>query len=364
MYLAWKEIRYSKLRYGLIIGIMFLVAYVVFILSGLANGLAQGNRQAIDDWQAKTIVLSEDSNKIASASQLTRSDVDRVEASDKTAVGIFSSAMERSNSNDKTNVSIFGADSDSFIIPKIKEGRSVEAKDEIVISENLENDGFKLNQTVKLGAGKEFKIVGIVPATTYMIAPVVYMNLDGYTGLKYGAQPFASDNQKPISAVVVKDKTPSQISITTNDGQKEMQKLTSDDFVESLPGYKPEKLTLDSMIYFLFVVVAAIIGIFMYVMTLQKTAIFGVMKAQGVSTGYLVRSILAQSLIVGIVGVALAVLFSELTSLVLPEAMPFTVDWLQWGIYSIILVVVAMVGGLFSIRTVTKVDPVTAIGGE
>lgn len=364
MYLAWKEIRYSKLRYGLIIGIMFLVAYVVFILSGLANGLAQGNRQAVDDWQAKTVILSEDSNKIASASQLTRSDVDRVDATDKTAVGIFSSAMEKSGSSDKTNVSIFGADSDSFIVPKIKEGRSVEADNEIVIGENLESDGFKLNQTVKLGSGKEFKVVGIVPASTYMIAPVVYMNLDGYTELKYGAQPFDSDAKKLISAVVVKDQTPSQVSITNQDGQKEMQKLTSDDFVESLPGYKPEKLTLDAMIYFLFVVVAAIIGIFMYVMTLQKTAIFGVMKAQGVSTGYLVRSILAQALIVGIVGVALAVLFSELTSLVLPDAMPFSVDWLEWGIYSVILVLVAMIGGLFSIRTVTKVDPVTAIGGE
>lgn len=50
MFLAWKEIRYAKLRYGLIVGIMILVAYVVFMLSGLANGLADGNRTAIDDW--------------------------------------------------------------------------------------------------------------------------------------------------------------------------------------------------------------------------------------------------------------------------------------------------------------------------
>ncbi len=41
MFLAIKEIRYSKLRYGLIIGIMFLIAYVVFMLSGLANGLSE-----------------------------------------------------------------------------------------------------------------------------------------------------------------------------------------------------------------------------------------------------------------------------------------------------------------------------------
>ena len=58
-----KEIRYAKLRYSLIIGIMVLVAYVVFMLSGLANGLSDGHKKAVADWGAQTIVLSEDSNR-------------------------------------------------------------------------------------------------------------------------------------------------------------------------------------------------------------------------------------------------------------------------------------------------------------
>ena len=118
------------------------------------------------------------------------------------------------------------------------------------------------------------------------------------------------------------------------------------------------------MVYFLFVVVAAIVGIFLYVMTLQKTALFGVLKAQGVSTGYLVRSIVGQSLIVSIAGVLIAFVLSYLTSLVLPAAMPFTVNLLQWCLYGMVLIFVSIIGGLFSIRTVTKVDPITAIGGE
>ena len=138
--------------------------------------------------------------------------------------------------------------------------------------------------------------------------------------------------------------------------------MTFDDFVENLPGYSAEKLTLNAMVYFLFVVVAAIVGIFLYVMTLQKTALFGVLKAQGVSTGYLVRSIVGQSLIVSIAGVLIAFVLSYLTSL--PAAMPFTVNLLQWCLYGMVLIFVSIIGGLFSIRTVTKVDPITAIGGE
>lgn len=89
MYLAWKEIRYAKLRYSLIIGIMVLVAYVVLMLSGLANGLSDGHKKAVADWGAQTIVLSEDSNKVASASILTRGDLSRVEAKEKAAVGLL-----------------------------------------------------------------------------------------------------------------------------------------------------------------------------------------------------------------------------------------------------------------------------------
>ncbi|MBO0411747.1 ABC transporter permease [Enterococcus hulanensis] len=356
MFLAWKEIRYAKLRYGLIVGIMVLVAYVVFMLSGLANGLADGNRTAIDDWQASAIILSEDSNKIANASQLHKSDMDRVTAKEKAGVGIYSTAVEKKNGGEKTNVSIFGTANDSFVVPKVIKGRLYKTNDEAIVSENLLSEGYKLNQSIKVNDLK-LKIVGVTKETTYTLAPVIYLNPSIFKTLKYGSQPTESD---PINLIATKGKT----SISNQKDQTKLEKMTPEIFIENIPGYTPEKLTLNTMIYFLFVVVAAIIGIFMYVITLQKTSIFGVMKAQGVSTGYLARSILAQTFLVGIIGVAVAIVLSVLTSLVLPSAMPFAVHRSDWGVYSVILVLVAMIGGLFSMRTVTKVDPVTAIGGE
>lgn len=356
MFLAWKEIRYAKLRYGLIVGIMILVGYVVFMLSGLANGLADGNRTAIDDWGASAIILSEDSNKIANASQLQKNDVDRVTAKEKAGVGIYSTAVEEKSGGEKTNVSIFGTDNDAFIVPKIIKGRLYKNKNEVIVSENLLSEGYKLNQKIKIN-DQTLKIVGVTKETTYTLAPVIYLDHSTFKTLKYGSQPTGNE---PINLIVTKGKT----TIDNPDGQTKLDKMTPETFIENIPGYTPEKLTLNTMIYFLFIVVTAIIGIFMYVITLQKTAIFGVMKAQGVSTSYLVRSILAQAFLVGIIGVLVAVALSVGTSLVLPSAMPFSVHWTEWALYSVILVFVAMIGGLFSMRTVTKVDPVTAIGGE
>ena len=356
MFLAWKEIRYAKLRYGLIVGIMILVAYVVLMLSGLANGLADGNRTAIDDWEASAIILSEDSNKIANASQLQKKDIDRVSAKEKAGVGIYSTAVEKKSGGDKTNVSIFGTANNAFIVPKVIKGRLFKYNNEVIASENLLSEGYKLNQKIKVN-DQTLKLVGVTKETTYTLAPVIYLNSSTFKTLKYGSQP---TNNEPINLIATKGKT----TVDNPKGQTTLEKMTPETFIENIPGYTPEKLTLNTMIYFLFVVAAAIIGIFMYVITLQKTAIFGVMKAQGVATGYLVRSILAQAFLVGMIGVAIAVGLSVLTSLILPSAMPFSVHWMEWALYSLILVLVAMLGGLFSVRTVTKVDPVTAIGGE
>ena len=51
------------------------------------------------------------------------------------------------------------------------------------------------------------------------------------------------------------------------------------------------------MIGFLIVIAAIVIGIFIYVLTMQKVNIFGVMKAQGISSGYIAKSIISQTFI-------------------------------------------------------------------
>jgi putative ABC transport system permease protein len=118
------------------------------------------------------------------------------------------------------------------------------------------------------------------------------------------------------------------------------------------------------MIGLLVVITAAIVGIFMYVITLQKKAIFGVMKAEGVRTGFIARSVVAQSFVVGVASVAIAYLLAWLSSLAFPAAMPFVADLGKWALYGVLLVVVTVVGGLFSVRTVARVDPITAMGEE
>ena len=57
MFLAWNEITRNKIKFSLVIGILVLISYLLFLLSGLANGLIKMNTEGIEKWNADAIIL-------------------------------------------------------------------------------------------------------------------------------------------------------------------------------------------------------------------------------------------------------------------------------------------------------------------
>ena len=66
------------------------------------------------------------------------------------------------------------------------------------------------------------------------------------------------------------------------------------------------------MIVFLFIISATVIGVFLYVITLQKH-LFGVLKAQGFTNGYLAKMVFAQTFILSLIGTIIGFLLTLLT---------------------------------------------------
>ncbi|MFT8531537.1 MAG: ABC transporter permease [Bifidobacterium aquikefiri] len=363
MFLAMQEIRFSKWRYALVGGIILLVAYMVFMLSGLASGLQTGHTKAIRDWHADSVVLAQDANGVFGASQMTQGDLQRVSAGSKSAIGLYQGSASLANaSGDKHNVSVIGSAAGSFTTPSVIRGSNYSKKYQVTISQNLADDGFGIGDRITVGSlNHALTVTGIVPATTYSIVPVIYTSLDTWTELKYGGQPFSSESGKPINAIVVRGAIR---SLSNPTGKTKLQNLDMNTFIDNIPGVSAEQLTFKGMIGLLIVITAAIVGMFMYVVTLQKMPVFGVMKAQGIPTRFMARSIVAQAFIIGLASIVVAFMLAWLSSLALPSAMPFTADTGQWCVYGVALLLVTVLGGVFSVRTVSKVDPITAMGEE
>ncbi|MCI1662016.1 MAG: ABC transporter permease [Actinomyces sp.] len=97
-----------------------------------------------------------------------------------------------------------------------------------------------------------------------------------------------------------------------------LEVLDSSAFINALPGYSAQVLTFSLMIGSLIVIASFVLGIFIYVLTLQKRPVLGMLKARGVPTGYLIVSGAAQTALLSAVGVAIGLFLTSVSALALP----------------------------------------------
>ncbi|CAI3447571.1 FtsX-like permease family protein [Enterococcus cecorum] len=354
MFLAINEMKHSKLRYALVIGVVFLIAYLVFFLTGLAYGLAQENRTAVDKWQADRILLSDEANGKLNMSMLTMDDYESVKAEDKAALSQFPGIVyQKGKKNQQINVSFFGIEADEFLAPNLVKGRMFKNTGEVVVNDSLaKEDGLQVGDQLKVAGSKQtLKIVGFTDEAMYNVAPVVYMSLADFQEIRFN-QALPKEAQK-INAIVLREK-PKQVA-------NHLEEIKISDFIDDLPGYRAQNLTFAFMIGFLIVIAAIVIGIFIYILTMQKQAIFGVMKAQGISNFFIARSVFVQTAILAFVGIVLGLALTYLSSLVLPAAVPFAIFWGLYLAVSVGMWVIAILSAVFSVSTVVKIDPLQAI---
>lgn len=350
MFLAWNDIKYSKLRYGLVVGVIFLIAYLVFFLTGLAYGLAQTNRSAVDSWKADQIVLSKEANNNLRMSHFPDSLTKDIDADQKAELRQASMTIKGKDNSD-VNVNVFAINKNEFLSPKMAKGRLFSKAGEAVFDSSLsKTNDFKIGDKVKVGEGGQvLTIVGFTDNASFNVQPVLYTSketLDSFVP--------AANQSEMISAVVTKGKV--------HQVPEGLEVVSITDFIEELPGYRAQNLTFSFMIGFLIIIAAIVIGIFIYILTLQKKEIFGVLKAQGISNTYLSKMVFAQTFILAVLAVSLGLVLTLVSAKVLPATVPFQVNPLFFGVISILMIVIAVFGALFSVLSIVKVDPLRAIG--
>ncbi|GGB77484.1 ABC transporter permease [Staphylococcus nepalensis] len=349
MFLAWNEIKRNKLKFSLIIGVLIMISYLLFLLSGLASGLMNMNREGIDKWQADAIVLNKDANQTVEQSLFNTDDIENTYKNQTT---LKQSGVIVSNGNNEENALLFGVTDHSFLVPDMIEGKKFNSDYEVIADETLKDKGFKIGDKLSLSQSDEnLKIVGFSESAKYNASPVLFSNNNTIQKIN------PSLDKSTTNAVVVKDKNWNNQSLNNN-----LEAIGIESFVENLPGYTAQNLTLNFMISFLFIISATVIGIFLYVITLQKTNLFGVLKAQGFTNGYLAKVVLSQTFIIAMIGTLIGLILTLITGAFLPSAVPIKFSAVTLIIYGVVLIVVSLIGSLFSILTIRKVDPLKAIG--
>ncbi|REH97893.1 ABC transporter permease [Staphylococcus felis] len=349
MFLAWNEIKRNKLKFSLIIGVLILISYLLFLLSGLAKGLINMNTEGIEKWGADAIVLNKDANQTV-AQSVFRTDL--VDSKFEKQATLKQTAVIISNGSTEENALLFGTQKHSFLVPDLIEGRQAKADDEVVADQTLQEKGFKIGDTLTLSQTDEkLKIVGITESAKYNASPVLFGS-DKTIAL---INPMLTSDK--TNAIVVKDDHWKDVPL-----DDDLEKIEIGQFVENLPGYQAQNLTLNFMITFLFIISATVIGVFLYVMTLQKRNLFGVLKAQGFTNGYLAVVVISQTFLLALIGTLIGLILTLVTGAFLPSAVPIKFEPLILIIFGVVLIFVSLLGSLFSILTIRKIDPLKAIG--
>jgi putative ABC transport system permease protein len=358
MFLALKEFSHAKVRYALVMFVIAMVASLVFILSGLANGLASGNSEAIDAIDADGFVVGAGSEFLLDRSRLSPEVVSAVQEADGVdeaqPFAAFAGNMRNADSEDVIGISILAVPVDTFLDPGVTSGnRLADSSDGVVIDQSLVDEGIALGDTIVLEpSGVELEVVGITDGHQYRLAPTLMVNLD-----KLGE--INPDSDGTVGAIAVRgdanaiEALPDSIDDITVGSQS--------DLIQGLPGYQEQRGTLLLIQVFLVVIAAGIIAAFFFILTLQKMSELGVMKALGATTWVLAKALIIQAIILGVVGILVGISAGCIVQILAEGFVPYQVQWQQMALYGSILLVVAIVGTMLSLIRIARVDPLDAI---
>lgn len=352
MFLAFKEIKHEKLRYGLIVLMIFLISYLIFMLSSLAIGLADENTEAIESWQAQKVVLNKNANISMSQSILTKDDIAAADLTENEAFVGEMPVVAKSKKRTSISAQFLGVKSNQFIYKsqELVAGRKAKNQHEVTVDEAFKQKGYHLGDKLKLNDSKqEYKIVGFVKNAKINIAPIVYGSLATWKKLRVAMPNVVA------SAIISKN-----ANYKFNHKNAKTYELKT--FINKLPGYTAQNMTFEMMIGFLMIISLIIIAVFLYILTMQKMHNYAVMRAQGIPTKTLVNATISQAVILVLSGVLIGLILMELTTIAMPPVVPMKFTPLIMIVGVVGMLVMGIIGSLIPVRSILKVDPAKAIG--
>ena len=367
MRLALREIARARLRFGLLAGASGLLVFLILFQSTLLTTLLSFFTGAIGHQSAAVLVFSEDARKSPEGSVLPDATVDAVAA----VPGV---ARAEPFGVDTMTVRAGGDELDAAILgyvlggpgrpTDLVAGRLPRADGEGVASDIDAGRGFAIGDVVRI-VGPEgtypIRIVGQAANARFSVSPGVFVSYDTFTAASLVKNPDARAVLPSLVAVAVEpgaDPTTVADRITrTVDGTDAMDRATA---VDSLPGVSAVRISFNLIQGLAFVVVTLVVGIFFVILTVQKAAALTLLRAIGAATATLVRSLLVQVVFVMVGAVVVGTGLLALASLGSSDRFPITVDLGMVVSRGIVLVVLALIASLASVRRVLRIDPIAA----
>ncbi len=334
--------------------VIVLITLLVGLLSGLTAGLARDNTSALTGLPADHLAFARpaDGQSVSFTASTVRPAQWRdlaarkgVESAEPIGIGTVNAEAGRQTAA----VSAFGVRQDSGLAP------DATAPGTAVLSTKAAKElGASTGDKLTLG-GASLTITGVSGDASYSHTPVVWTHLDDWQRIT----PTGGNGDR---ATVIALRTGPAADLPAADKKSGTETTTIDGALSAIGSYQAENGSLQLMRGFLFVISALVVGAFFTVWTIQRSADIAVLKALGSSTRYLLRDALGQAVLMLVAGTAVGTGLAALIGAFVPDTVPFVLEPATALGPVAVMTVLGLAGAALSIRRITAVDPLTALG--
>ncbi|SEP39021.1 ABC transporter permease [Amycolatopsis saalfeldensis] len=358
MYVAWRDLKFAKGRFALMGTVVVLITLLVGLLSGLTAGLGRQNISAITGLPADEIAFAAPSGgqslSYANSTVTSKQWQQWAGAPGVVRAEPLGITTTKAVAGDRSAaVSVFGVRPGSALAPD--SGRL--AGPSVVLSTTAADDlGVTAGGTVTV-AGQRLGVAAVSGDASFSHTPVIWTGLDVWAK----AAPPSGAADRPAATVLALNTSGADLAAV--DRAAGTRTVTKDDSLSAIGSYTSENGSLQLMRGFLFAISALVIGAFFTVWTIQRSGDIAVLKALGSTTAGLLKDALGQAVVL-LAGGTLAGsgLAAALGAVVSGSAVPFALTPATILFPAAVMILLGALGAALSIRRITAVDPLTALG--
>ena len=369
MSIGFRELLRQPSRFSSVGIALTLLVVLLSVLGGFLDGLElsqTGPYRAHDD---RVIVFAEDSENLIQRSQLdleTRLAVENVPGIRQVGGLNLIASTASAPDGEIQDIVFFGYDVSTSVLPEPSADGAVVDKF-LADAANLE-----VGDTILVGATSAELTVGTIIDDLSQGAGTVWVPNDQWREILTEANPTALLPEGVNQALVVVP----DLSITVDPADGLLVEviaaavseldgvsgLTATEAIESLPVVQQQSSTFQGIIGMTFIVTLLVVALFFALITLERIGLYAVLKALGASTKDLMAGLTVQAVTVSVISLVAGFVLSIVFVSLLPAELPVRLLPTRLGQTAIGVIVTALLGSLFSLRRVLRIDPAEAIG--
>jgi putative ABC transport system permease protein len=362
--LALRELRRRPGRFTTATIILTLIAVLLMFLGGLLDGLIASSTGAIRAQDVDAIVYSDTAQASFVRSRIEPELRAEVEAIDGvTEVGGIGNVqlgarVPGNGPRDLASVALFGYEIAPEGVPDAPPFGQAWA------DETIKAEGVEEGMVIEVGPARTpIEIVGFVTDTNFNGQSSLWASPDTWRDALSANRPDAQLGPDVFQALVVRgdvDDLPTVIDDATG-GQTDS--YTVQGAVDAIPGVEEQQSTFNQIIGVTVFIALVVIGLFFALLTVERTSLYGVLKALGARSSTIFAGLVAQAVVVTAIATFIAGALVVILDLVIPAgSIPLLITPLRIVTSVVLLLVAAVLGCTFSLRRVLRIDPASAIG--